>query len=307
MTRVSRVVGCLCLALVFAACGEDLFDMNKMGGGEQDEGSNSGGGDGDGPTGNIEGPRSGVNGDDSVADLSDDDATKLCTWAAGVVAKFQPTPEQACTFAAAATGDAAQCQEATAQCQEQLGDGQAPPVMAEGPAAEDIQGCTEDVSAALNSGCGITVADLEACLNDTLALINQVFSSISCDNLDVLAKPPEEPASCKVIDDKCPELAPEGDDGGMFGPGSDEPGENLPPGASGDEPPPPDGSDLPPDDDRPPPPEGACIDGTPLPLDSFCDGKVDCTEGEDEKYCGSEPPPPAPRVALEALRARLSR
>ena len=107
MTRASRWVGCLCLALV-VGCGEDLFNDMNMQGDEQGDGDGSGSQDGDGP-GTIEGPRSGVDGDQAVSDLSDADAAKFCTWAAEKVSQLVPTPEQLCTIYALSAGDAAQC------------------------------------------------------------------------------------------------------------------------------------------------------------------------------------------------------
>lgn len=292
MTRVSRIVGCLCLAMVFG-CGEDLLNQDKTGD-QNGDGNSDGNGNGNG--GNIDGPRSGVDADQPIEDLSDDDATKFCTWAANLAAGFSPTTEQICVIAGIGAGDAAQCEEVSAQCAEQLSNMPPPPPPEGGPSAEDVAACEHDVSAALNSGCGVTVAELEACLNDTVALFKGLFEGLSCADAGSPPPEPEEPASCKIIDEKCPELAPpEPDMGDLMPP--DDGGFPPPDGPPDGEEPPPDGEQPPPDGEEPPPDGPTCIDGTPIEESQFCDGNQDCAEGEDEQFCdGGEPPPPPPSV-----------
>lgn len=305
MTRVSRVVGCLCLAMVFGC--PQLENPNPDG---KEEGDQPGDGDGSGGPGqNIGGPRSGVDEDTSVGELSDEDAEKFCAWAVEQFAALVPSNDQICTFAGLAAGDAAQCEEARASCAEQIGN-QPPPSDQSGEL--ELEGCVEGVSEALNSGCDVTIADLEACFSDTVAAAKGFFDSLTCESAGMSA-PPEEiapPASCAVIEQKCPDLAVEEEEGG-FEPGDDDyPGDDYP----GDDYP---GDDYPgddyPDDDYPGNDEPigdepvhipSCADGTPIDGSQFCDGVVDCAEGEDEAFCDAEPPP-APR--LKVLRPRFQR
>ena len=290
MTRASRWFGCLCLALV-VGCGEDLFNDMNMQGDDTGDGDDASGGNG---TGTIEGPRSGVDGDQSVADLSDADATKFCTWAAEKVSELVPTPEQVCTIYALSSGEPDQCVTDRDAC---LAQTEGMPVEQEDV---DPAECTANVAVALDNGCDVTIAELEACFNDALAQVQAIFDQISCDSGGGLpTEQPEQPASCTLIEQKCPDFAVDSDEGSSADPGGDGdyPGDDYP-SDPGDVP-----VDGTPDDGVPPDgepePEASCIDGTPIAVSQFCDGVVDCSQSEDEAYCDQAP---APRPSIQLVK-----
>lgn len=70
----------------------------------------------------------------------------------------------------------------------------------------DSGNCMVDVE----SDCRATVADFEACLNDSVDALDQAFSGISCDfagDPDAPVTPSAAtPASCARLDDLCPEI-----------------------------------------------------------------------------------------------------
>lgn len=51
--------------------------------------------------------------------------------------------------------------------------------------------------------CNATVGEAEKCANDLIAAAKAALNEISCDNLTSFEEP-EEPASCEIVDQKCP-------------------------------------------------------------------------------------------------------
>ncbi len=81
--------------------------------------------------------------------------------------------------------------------------------------------------------CSATVAEMEACINDSINATRALVNGLTCANaLERLQGAEEAPASCQAIEDKCPGILEDdeggdgGDDGGSFGPDrcADNPG-----------------------------------------------------------------------------------
>jgi hypothetical protein len=75
------------------------------------------------------------------------------------------------------------------------------------PAQETSSGmCTEP-----SENCKATAGEIEACMNDSMAVLVQTFKSLpGCDDVGKDAEPtptePTQPTSCKVVEEKCPEI-----------------------------------------------------------------------------------------------------
>jgi hypothetical protein len=76
---------------------------------------------------------------------------------------------------------------------------------------EDFFSCDDFIDDSDEIGdCDATVGDIDACIKDTLAVLEDIADSISCsdtspedleDMMDM-----EEPASCETLEDKCPDM-----------------------------------------------------------------------------------------------------
>lgn len=141
----------------------------------------------------------------NIESLSDSEVQALCEAYEDAVSGLV-TKEVSCkigALAAAAFGGAEACDAAYQQCLSQPG---------EAPSGIDNT-CQIDEDKVADCP-DVTVGEMEACMNDAIALSNQAYAALddlSCEDglsgteglsgLDA-----ETPASCKTIQDKCPEL-----------------------------------------------------------------------------------------------------
>jgi hypothetical protein len=153
---------------------------------------------------------SGVDSSKTGEDLSDDEAKKLCESVASKAGALTDVDkEQTCTIGAAIqTSDKAACEAAAKQCAmlpdngEDNGDGD--------DDSDDCATASDDLD-----GCKATVGEIEACFNAFADKLEE-FNSITCDDAgkvnqqDLLATPDE----CAAVQQKCPKLLENEDDGG---------------------------------------------------------------------------------------------
>ena len=152
-------------------------------------------GDGDGLDGNL-----------TVAEISDEDFVGLCEEAqADLTAAVGSPQEIGCLlegiFAGAlAGGDPAACESARTAC------------LADPPADSEFSalGCDE-ADLGSREGCDVTVAEIRSCLADLNALFSDVLEPLSCDSVSAPEATPdidigELPESCAALERRCPDL-----------------------------------------------------------------------------------------------------
>lgn len=153
-------------------------------------------GDGDGPG------SSGVDGDKALTELSPDEATDLCEWGLSLLDGDELERVDCYLEALLSTEDAAMCEEVAQACIEDI----------ELPDPDDLECTFEDPPAC---GSQVAVAEIEACVRDSVALIDDVIAAVDCDfnleDIDDLAI--EQPASCGIVEEKCPALFGDDEDG----------------------------------------------------------------------------------------------
>ncbi len=204
------------LALPLAAgCGGDSESSNNAatGGASSGSGGSSNGGGFD----------TGLDEDKGLDDLTPDEVQQLCDKTEALVDKTLDD-ETLCKFMGVVAGSAALLGEAGGD----LGGGGAagaPSVPAgdpqtlceEGTAACLADPTTGDSACTVPSDCDITVGEYEACVSDMNAMFGAAKNLLpSCDNitlaslglLGVLVQ--NQPASCDVVNEKCPDALPTG-------------------------------------------------------------------------------------------------
>lgn len=161
-----------------------------------------GGSDGDDKPGAGSAPAkvdSGIPASTPAGTISDAEAADFCaSVGAAVDATFGGAEVEgamcgftAYAFAALAGGDAASCQAAYDECLK------AP--------TETMEKCSKPSAA-----CTATVGEIEACFNDSMVQVKQLLSALpGCDDVGKMADGPmlegASPASCEVVQQKCPE------------------------------------------------------------------------------------------------------
>ena len=84
--------------------------------------------------------------------------------------------------------------------------------MEQGEPEEDT--CAEDIKKQIEN-CDATVAEMEACQNDAIALGLGLVDKINCDAVPIAQEgnpfgEPESPASCVALEEKCPGITMDG-------------------------------------------------------------------------------------------------
>ena len=151
--------------------------------------------------GDDDGGSSGVEGDKTLDQLTPQEATDLCEWGLSLLEGDEFERLDCYLEALLSTPDAETCEEVAQECI----DNAEPSDPADGECTfEDPPACGSEVS----------VAEIEACARDSFALIEDVIEAVDCDfdpedleDLDV-----EQPASCALVEEKCPELFEDEDD-----------------------------------------------------------------------------------------------
>jgi hypothetical protein len=146
--------------------------------------------------GDDDGGTSGVDGDKRLDELSPAETTDLCEWGFSLLEDDDDLVRFGCYFAALIFSPDSETCEATAQeCIDEaepidFGDAECQ--------FEDLPACASEVS----------VAEMEACGRDAVAVLRAIADDISCDS-----DPDEieddslvQPASCVAVEEKCPEL-----------------------------------------------------------------------------------------------------
>ncbi len=145
--------------------------------------------------GDDDGGSSGVDGDKRLDELSADEAADICDWGLSLVDPDQFERLDCYLEALLSTQDAEMCEEVAQECIDNIepGDPTAGECIFEEPPA-----CGSEVS----------VAEIEACLRDSVALIEDVVGAVDCDLSpeDIDDVDLEQPASCALVEDKCPGL-----------------------------------------------------------------------------------------------------
>jgi len=145
----------------------------------------------------------GVDGDTTLADLSDEDAVRICMNISDALERRVDIVELNCTSAgifAAALGDGtvATCEAEAAACVDD------PPPEAE----EETFDC--DPSEVNDTDCDVTVDEAAACLEDQLDALADFAALLTCDLLESAEEPdvdePETPASCVPLEERCPDI-----------------------------------------------------------------------------------------------------
>jgi len=142
--------------------------------------------------------------DDSkqVSQVSDAEAVAMCKQTMEALEKAVPK-SASCTLsglfvASLAGGDKKVCQETYDEC------------MKKPDEPDDEDTCKLDDEDSKLTDCPVTVGEFEKCINDTIAAVHDVYDGLSCDtdpkSLEDIGDD-LEPASCKAIEAKCPELA----------------------------------------------------------------------------------------------------
>ncbi len=77
---------------------------------------------------------------------------------------------------------------------------------------DELASCdSEDFSDDGEEGeCNATVGEMEKCANDMLAVYESSLDELSCENFQTFEEP-EEPASCQVVEEKCPGVMEDGE------------------------------------------------------------------------------------------------
>jgi hypothetical protein len=146
---------------------------------------------------------SGVPGDKSVAEITDEDAKKVCLWLNENFSNDE-TAAQACSDEAVLNSETpAECRAEAKLCQElddaAVGDDGADDADCSMAAAKDE----------LSPGCAqITVTDFESCVKTLKKLADDASSGLTCENAGKDPEPFTLPAICKKIQTQCPEIAP---------------------------------------------------------------------------------------------------
>jgi hypothetical protein len=206
-----------CLAALWAipACGgsNNSGSSKATGGtGSGTGGSSASGGSSSGGTGGTPFD-TGVDGTKNVSDLTPAEVQQICDATEEAVDR-EFSEARRCRLVGVTTGfqgenPAADCQAAEQQCLE----------------------APEETATECNvpSDCDITVGEYEACINDSLAVYGSVFGSapecegLTQDKLLIWALGLagfQEPASCAIVEEKCPEALPDTGDipgGGLGG------------------------------------------------------------------------------------------
>jgi hypothetical protein len=209
---VPFVAAALCAA---PACGGSSNNSSNGATGGTGGGTGGGlgsGGSSSGGTSNGSGGTpfdTGVDGTKNVSDLTPGEVEQICAATEQAVDR-EFSEARRCRLVGVTTGfqgenPAADCQAAEQQC----------------------LAAPEDTTTECNvpSDCDITVGEYEACINDSLAVYGNVFGSapecegLTQDKLLIWAlglAGLQEPASCAVVEEKCPEALPDtGDIPGM--------------------------------------------------------------------------------------------
>lgn len=151
---------------------------------------------------------SGVDGSKKASELSEADVKAICDAAKKTAEDFAKNNEEAlCNFSGGLAGvlasaggggdPVALCEAAVTECKN-------------APFTTDTDDCNPKVD-----GCDVTVAEIETCFNDSLEVTEKAFDAFagkSCSELTSgstfeTAGNIEEPASCKAIDEKCPDIS----------------------------------------------------------------------------------------------------
>lgn len=171
--RLVGLVGLALAAMVAAACGGD------------------------------DGGSSGVDGDKTLDQLTEEEATDLCEWGLSLLEGDELERFDCYLEALVSTPDVETCEEVAQECIDNI----EPSDPTDGECRfEDPPACASEVS----------VAEIEACTRDSFALVEDVFEAVDCDfNPDDLEDfDLEQPASCVLVEEKCPELFEDEDDEG---------------------------------------------------------------------------------------------
>jgi len=135
---------------------------------------------------------SGVDGDKTLDQLSDDEAVDLCEWSSTLISDEELT-RFGCYFAALLVSESRdQCEDLAQQCIDDAEPDEGIECVADG----DLPECASQV----------TVAEIEDCTADTIDQVEDIAGDISCDTDPQDIFTIDQPPSCIEIEDKCPEL-----------------------------------------------------------------------------------------------------